>query len=94
MCSVRNNCTHTITHVPHTPPQPITSNHANFAPQEQEMCQTHFITGFPSIRVFRRGHDDIYIQVRTSRRVDQTENFTPPPPTPSPPPPETLILKH
>jgi hypothetical protein len=27
------------------------------------MCRNHFITGFPSIRVFRRGHDDIYIQV-------------------------------
>jgi hypothetical protein len=27
-----------------------------------ELCRTHFITGFPSIRVFRRGHDDIVIQ--------------------------------
>jgi hypothetical protein len=25
------------------------------------MCRSHFITGFPSIRVFRRAHDDIYI---------------------------------
>lgn len=30
---------------------------------EAELCRRHFITGFPSIRVFRRGHDDIYIQV-------------------------------
>ncbi|KAI8472288.1 MAG: protein disulfide isomerase [Monoraphidium minutum] len=30
--------------------------------KEEEMCRSHFITGFPSIRVFRRGHDDIYIQ--------------------------------
>lgn len=28
------------------------------------MCREHFITGFPSIRVFRRAHDDIYIGVR------------------------------
>jgi hypothetical protein len=26
-----------------------------------ELCRAHYITGFPSIRVFRRGHDDIYI---------------------------------
>ena len=25
------------------------------------MCRSHYITGFPSIRVFRRAHDDIYI---------------------------------
>jgi hypothetical protein len=31
--------------------------------QEEALCRAHFITGFPSIRVFRRGHDDIYIQV-------------------------------
>eukprot|EP00878_Enallax_costatus_P014939 GHUV01015640.1.p1 GENE.GHUV01015640.1~~GHUV01015640.1.p1 ORF type:complete len:356 (+),score=91.19 GHUV01015640.1:823-1890(+) len=29
---------------------------------EIELCKQHFITGFPSIRVFRRAHDDIYIQ--------------------------------
>ncbi|GBF88082.1 disulfide-isomerase [Raphidocelis subcapitata] len=29
---------------------------------EMELCRGHFITGFPSIRVFRRGHDDIYIE--------------------------------
>eukprot|EP00775_Hariotina_reticulata_P009534 gene9534-9698_t len=29
---------------------------------EVELCRSHFITGFPSIRVFRRSHDDIYIQ--------------------------------
>lgn len=28
---------------------------------EVELCRSHFITGFPSIRVFRKGHDDIYI---------------------------------
>lgn len=28
---------------------------------EMELCKTHVITGFPSIRVFRRGHDDLYI---------------------------------
>jgi thiol-disulfide isomerase/thioredoxin len=32
--------------------------------QEEALCRAHFITGFPSIRVFRRGRDDIYIQVR------------------------------
>ncbi|KXZ55092.1 hypothetical protein GPECTOR_3g247 [Gonium pectorale] len=30
--------------------------------QEMELCRSHFIQGFPSIRVFRKGHDDIYIQ--------------------------------
>ncbi|KAI8473082.1 MAG: protein disulfide isomerase [Monoraphidium minutum] len=30
--------------------------------KEQDLCRAHFITGFPSIRVFRRGHDDIVIQ--------------------------------
>ena len=34
---------------------------------EAELCRAHFITGFPSIRVFRRGHDDIYIQVGGAR---------------------------
>lgn len=29
--------------------------------QEVNMCRSHFITGFPSIRVFRKGHDDIYM---------------------------------
>jgi len=29
--------------------------------QEMDMCRSHYITGFPSIRVFRRAHDDIYI---------------------------------
>lgn len=28
---------------------------------EVELCRAHFIQGFPSIRVFRKGHDDIYI---------------------------------
>ncbi|GBF88062.1 disulfide-isomerase [Raphidocelis subcapitata] len=28
----------------------------------EDLCRAHFITGFPSIRVFRRGKDDIYIQ--------------------------------
>ncbi len=29
--------------------------------QEMDLCRAHFITGFPSIRVFRKGHDDIYV---------------------------------
>lgn len=29
--------------------------------KEMALCQSHYVTGFPSIRVFRRGHDDIYI---------------------------------
>eukprot|EP00195_Chlamydomonas_chlamydogama_P000232 CAMPEP_0202921332 /NCGR_PEP_ID=MMETSP1392-20130828/77335_1 /ASSEMBLY_ACC=CAM_ASM_000868 /TAXON_ID=225041 /ORGANISM="Chlamydomonas chlamydogama, Strain SAG 11-48b" /LENGTH=565 /DNA_ID=CAMNT_0049614897 /DNA_START=237 /DNA_END=1936 /DNA_ORIENTATION=- len=28
---------------------------------EVDLCRQHFIQGFPSIRVFRKGHDDIYI---------------------------------
>ncbi|GIL67187.1 hypothetical protein Vafri_20620 [Volvox africanus] len=28
---------------------------------EMELCRDHFIQGFPSIRVFRKGHDDIMI---------------------------------
>mmetsp|Transcript_7864 Transcript_7864/g.23678 ORF Transcript_7864/g.23678 Transcript_7864/m.23678 type:complete len:475 (-) Transcript_7864:539-1963(-) len=28
---------------------------------EVDMCREHFITGFPSIRVFRKGHDEINI---------------------------------
>ncbi len=28
---------------------------------EMELCRQHYIQGFPSIRVFRKGHDDIYI---------------------------------
>mmetsp|Transcript_19130 Transcript_19130/g.32871 ORF Transcript_19130/g.32871 Transcript_19130/m.32871 type:complete len:478 (+) Transcript_19130:28-1461(+) len=28
---------------------------------EVNLCREHFIQGFPSIRVFRKGHDDIYI---------------------------------
>mmetsp|Transcript_7937 Transcript_7937/g.15446 ORF Transcript_7937/g.15446 Transcript_7937/m.15446 type:complete len:556 (-) Transcript_7937:587-2254(-) len=27
--------------------------------QEQLLCRSHFIQGFPSIRVFRKGHDDV-----------------------------------
>lgn len=27
--------------------------------QEQAMCQEHQVAGYPSIRVFRAGHDDI-----------------------------------
>jgi len=29
--------------------------------QESDLCRQHYITGFPSIRVFRKGHDDIYL---------------------------------
>lgn len=29
--------------------------------QEMQLCRDNTITGFPSIRVFRKGHDDIYI---------------------------------
>ena len=27
--------------------------------KEVELCREHLITGFPSIRVFRKGHDEI-----------------------------------
>jgi hypothetical protein len=30
---------------------------------EADLCRTNFITAFPSIRVFRRAHDDIYVNV-------------------------------
>jgi hypothetical protein len=30
---------------------------------EVDLCRNNFITAFPSIRVFRRAHDDIYINV-------------------------------
>ena len=30
---------------------------------EVDLCRSNFITAFPSIRVFRRAHDDIYINV-------------------------------
>lgn len=29
---------------------------------ETELCRQHFITAFPSLRVFRRGHDDLVVQ--------------------------------
>lgn len=29
--------------------------------QEMDLCRSHFIQGFPSIRVFRKGHDDIVV---------------------------------
>ena len=30
--------------------------------QDTDLCRKHQITGFPSIRVYRKGHDDVYIQ--------------------------------
>jgi hypothetical protein len=39
---------------------------------EMDMCREHFITGFPSIRVFRRAHDDIYIGVSEACRSAAT----------------------
>lgn len=38
---------------------------------EVDMCRQHFITGFPSIRVFRRAHDDIYIQGHHEHEVSR-----------------------
>lgn len=29
--------------------------------QDMDLCRQHQITGFPSIRVYRKGHDDVYI---------------------------------
>jgi hypothetical protein len=28
---------------------------------EAGLCRQHIIQGFPSIRVFRKGHDDVYV---------------------------------
>ena len=58
-------CTHTHAHR-HTAPQNVPAPRFLTA-QEVDLCRSHFITGFPSIRVFRKGHDDIYIQVGLQR---------------------------
>lgn len=30
--------------------------------KEQALCRVHAVAGFPSIRIYRSGHDDIYVQ--------------------------------
>jgi hypothetical protein len=31
--------------------------------KEQQLCKDHFVTAFPSIRVFRQAHDDVVLNV-------------------------------
>lgn len=31
--------------------------------KEQQLCKDHFVTAFPSIRVFRKAHDDVMVNV-------------------------------
>jgi hypothetical protein len=42
---------------------------------EVDLCRQHFITAFPSIRVFRRAHDDIYIQGHHEHEVRRTQQL-------------------
>ena len=30
---------------------------------EQQLCKDHFVTAFPSIRVFRKAHDEVNVSV-------------------------------
>lgn len=34
--------------------------------KEQQLCKDHFVTAFPSIRVFRQAHDDVVLNVSTA----------------------------
>lgn len=34
--------------------------------KEQQLCKDHFVTAFPSIRVFRKAHDDVMVNVSGS----------------------------
>ncbi|MEW5316314.1 MAG: hypothetical protein WDW38_007693 [Sanguina aurantia] len=36
---------------------------------EPELCRSHIIQGFPSIRVFRKGHDEIMVQGQSSHEA-------------------------
>lgn len=36
--------------------------------KEQQLCKDHFVTAFPSIRVFRQAHDDVVVNVSQQSR--------------------------